>query len=98
MHCKVPIKATLVTFRISSLWGSNYFWRVIIFGEKKPWNKALAPYSEMKNNDSQRAQTADRIKLDHSDEECQTTLGLAPTDAISKIQPLNVAMNAEIIY
>ena len=51
----------------------------------------------MKNNDSQRAQTADRIKLDHSDVRVPDNIGACTycTGATSKIQPLNVAFNAE---
>ena len=46
-YCKVPMVATLVTFGISSLWGSNhsgcrYSWGVVIFGDKKPQNKVGA--------------------------------------------------------
>ena len=48
----------------------------------------------MKNNDSHRAQTTNRIKTILM-QECQTTLGLAPPGATSKIQPLNVALNVE---
>ena len=49
---------------------------------------ALALFPQIANN---------RQNKDHSvlTQECQTTLGLAPPGATSKIQPLDVAFNAE---
>ena len=44
--------------------------------------------------DAQRAQTTERVKTVLT-QECQTTLGLVPYGATSKVQPLDVTFNAE---
>ena len=44
--------------------------------------------------DAHRAQTTERVKTILT-QECQTTLGLVPPGATSKVQPLDVTFNAE---
>ena len=44
--------------------------------------------------DAHRAQTTERVKTILT-QECQTTLGLVPSGATSKVQPLDVTLNAE---
>ena len=62
------------------------------FGISNLWGSLLSGCRNCGN--SERAQTTDRIKTILT-QGCQTTLGLAPPDATSKNQPLDLAFNAE---
>ena len=62
---------------------------------KKP-NKFGQPRDRRLIYDAHRAQTTERVKTILT-QECQTTLGLVPPGATSKVQPLDVAFNAEFM-
>ena len=60
---------------------------------KKP-NMFGQPRDRLLIYDAHRAQTTERVKIILM-QECQTTLGLVPPGATSKVQPLDVTFNAE---
>ena len=69
----------------------------MVFWLRNMWNKPndfSQPRDRLLIYDSHRAQTTDRI-MTVLTQECQTTLGLVLPGAKSKIQPLDVAFNAE---
>ena len=66
-------------------WLRNMWKKPNMFGQPRD---RLLPY------DAHRAQTTERVKTILT-QECQTTLGLVPPGATSKVQPLDVTFNAE---
>ena len=69
----------------------------MVFWLRNIWNKPnifSQPRSRLLIYDSHRTQTTDIIKSILT-QEFQTTFGLAPPGATSKIQPLDLAFNAE---
>ena len=85
---------TVVVKLQNSAWCNE---EVMVFWLRNMWNKPnifSQPRDRRLIYDSHRAETTDRIKSILT-QECQTTLGLVPPCAASKIQPLDVAFNVQ---
>ena len=71
--------------------------QMMVFWLTNMWKKPKMfgqPRDRLLTYDAHRAQTTERVKTILT-QECQTTLGLVPPGATSKVQPLDVTFNAE---